>query len=186
MEMERLEKKRIEDEKREKERKEKERKEIEEYEMAKKERERLEKEKKEKERLQKEKLEKERQEEEKKKEQEEHGKNFPNGITSFNNNISNKVIKFIHLDIEFKAAQKQIEVFDIFAPKKEGYKVIYYKNNKYFTVFPFYKPRKPRKEYMEEFIYFGIRDIKTLEFIDNKDIKENDYLKFNEKKKDMN
>ena len=97
-------------------------------------------------------------------EQEKHAKNFPNGITSSsNNNISNKAIKFIHLDIEFKATQKQIEVFDIFAPKKEGQKVINFNNNKYFTVFPFYKPKKPRKEYMEEYIYFGVRDIKTLQ-----------------------
>ena len=53
-----------------------------------------------------------------------HGKNFPNGITSSKKNISNKEIIFIHLDIEFKTTQKQIEVFDIYAQKKEEYKLI--------------------------------------------------------------
>ena len=118
--------------------------------------------------------EKERLEKEKKEKEKTQAKNFPKGISS-DCNISEKQIKFIHLDIKFKSEVKNIEIFDIYAPSKKGYKVICHENINYFIVFPFYKTNREK-------IFFGIRDIKTKSFIDNKDIMENDFLKYNESK----
>ena len=58
-------------------------------------------------------------------------KNFPDGIAS-DDNISDKQIKFIHIDIEFTSQIKEVEIFDINSPQKEGYKVIKFQDSKYF------------------------------------------------------
>ena len=57
-------------------------------------------------------------------------------------------------------------------PSKPGYKVIKYENSKYYIVFPFYKAKRGK-------ILFGIREIETNKLMNNLDIKENDYLKYN-------
>ncbi len=148
LERERKENERIENEKKERERIEHEQKERERIQKEKEEKERikiereksekLEKELLEKERIRKEKEKKERAEKEKQEKQEKHASKFPKGITSSpRENDLKEEIKFIHLDIIFKSNEKQIEIFDIFAPKKKGYKVINFEENKYFSVFPF-------------------------------------------------
>ena len=150
---------RIEKEEKEKERIEKEKKEAERIGKEKKEKERIQKEKEEKERIRierekmeklqkellerenkrKEKEEKERKEKERIEKEEKHANKFPKGITSSprENDLKNE-INFIHLDIIFKSIEKQVEIFDIFAPKKKGYQIINFEGNIFFTVFPFY------------------------------------------------
>ena len=203
--MKKEEQKRLEEEKKEKEKKEKEKRERELLEKEKKEKERIEKEKKEKEILEEEKRrqiqienerrkicklkeEKERKEREKKEEEErkkrekerkkleeKHTKNFPDAISFINEKNTNVEIKLIHLEVEFKNKPKDIEAFDIFGPSKPGYKFIYIENNKYYTVFPFYK-------FSNRSIIFGIRDTKEKKFIDNNDI-EGKHLEFRAKPK---
>ena len=203
--MKKEEQKRLEEEKKEKEKKEKEKRERELLEKKKKEKERIEKEKKEKEILEEEKRrqiqienerrkiinlkeEKERKEREKKEEEErkkreeerkkleeKQTKNFPDAISFINEKNTNVEIKLIHLEVEFKNKPKDIEAFDIFGPSKPGYKFIYIENNKYYTVFPFYK-------FSNRSIIFGIRDTKEKKFIDNNDI-EGKHLEFRAKPK---
>ena len=178
----------------EKERKEKERLEKEKEENERLERERLEKEKEEKERKEKEKLEiealkkeleekkKKEKEWKKKKEEEERQKqkaiDFPNGITYKNSKINDE-IKFIHLDIKFKNEIKDIEIFDIYSPSKQGYKVVNFEKNKYVMVFPFYKS-KPNNEKLS----FGIREVKTQTFVEGNEIElKPNYLEYINKPK---
>ena len=61
-------------------------------------------------------------------------------------------------------------------PSKPGYKVINYESNKYYIVFPFYKTKRDK-------LFFGIRVIETNKLMDNKDILENDNLKYNNEEK---
>jgi hypothetical protein len=109
-------------------------------------------------------------------EQEEHSKNFPDGISSIKSNIKKKIIEFIHLEIQFNGKFKEVEIFDIYSPKKSGYKAAYFENNKYFIVFPFYKTN-------EDNIFFGIRNIESNDILDDNDIKEDDYLKYNKRER---
>ena len=170
IEKERIEKERIEKERLEKERIEKERIEKERLEKQEKERKRKEKELEEIRKKEEERKEKERKEKERKEQEIKQAQNFPNGISSRNTEIGEN-IKFIHLEIKFKSEVKDIEVFDIYAPSKQGYKVIKYENNKYFVVFPFYKTKTKH-------VFFGIRDIKTKEFVDKKYIFENENFNY--------
>ena len=113
--------------------------------------------------------------------QQEHTKNYPDGIfyNKNNENIANKEIKFIHLEVKFEKPEnkKDIEVFDISGPSKPGYKFISIEKNKYFVVFPFYKFKKL------ETLKIGIRDIKEKNFIDDKEISGESLNYKTEKKK---
>ena len=104
---------------------------------------------------------KKKEEEKRKKEELQHAENFPDGISTLKENNANKKIEFIHLEIKFKGNSKEIEIFDINGPSKQGYKFIEIENNKYYIVFPFYKCRE---------LFFGIRDTKENKLIDNNDI----------------
>ena len=183
IEKERQEKEKKDKEKQEeKERKEKERKEKEEKEEERKEKEKEEKVKKERERKEKEFEEKEKEEKEEKEREEklnkekEHAEYYPDGICSTKGKIQKNGLNYIHLEIKFVAVTKDVEIYDVNGPSKPGYKVIKYEINKYYIVFPFYKTKKSR-------IYFGIREIETKKLMDNKDILENDYLKYNNEEK---
>ena len=61
-------------------------------------------------------------------------------------------------------------------PSKLGYKVINYERNKYYIVFPFYKTKRDK-------LFFGIREVETNKLMDNKDMSENDNLKYNNEEK---
>ena len=108
---------------------------------------------------------KKRNKERKKKEREENEKRilqkFPLGISTESN--SEAFINYVHLEISFKKEKKDIEIYDIRCPKKEGFKFINYplKKNSFFVVFPFYKTEEQNK------ISFGIRNSETSEEIDN-------------------
>ena len=181
-EKERLEKEKIEKEKKEKEKLEKEKKEQEYREKERQRKEMLENIRKElakkkmeiemQEKKRKEEEERKKKEEEKKKNEQEHAKNYPDGISSINENIANKEIKYVHLEINFKKEAKEIEIFDIFGPSKPGFKFINIEGNKYYVVFPFYKFNKLKK------LIFGIRDIDKKELINDNEI-GSEYLKFN-------
>ena len=172
MEKERQEKEKMEKEKKEKEYKEQEKRRQEMMEKKKKEIIRLKMEREKQEKEKKEEEERKKREEEKKKKEQEHTKNYPDGISSINENMANKEINFIHLEINFKKELEEIEIFDIFGPSKKGFKFINIENNKYYVVFPFYKFNKLKK------IIFGIRDINNKELIDDNEI-DGEYLKFN-------
>ena len=162
-----LRQKKEENEKLEQEFKEKNRREREKQKKEREENERKEKENKEREKIEKEMLSKQKKEEY-------YFKNFPDGISS-NDNIANKKIKFIHIDIEFVSQVKEVEIFDINSPQKEGYKVIKFQDSKYFSVFPFYKTDK-------KYIYFGIREIDTKLSLDGNIISKYECLKYNKEK----
>ena len=106
------------------------------------------------------------------KREEEHAKNFPDGISSTRENNANKKKKFIHLEIKFNKSQKEIEIFDIYGPTKPGYKFEKIEKDKYWVIFPFYKINKLKT------IIFGIRDISNNNSIDDNDI-SGKYLSFN-------
>ena len=167
------EKEKQEREKNEKEKKEKEieRKKNEELEKKRKEYVNLQKEKKRQEREKELKEKKKREEEERKKREQIHIKNYPDGISSLFENIENKEIKFIHLEIKFLKEEKDIEIFDIFGPSKQGYRFVKMESNKYYVVFPFYKFSNLKS------IIIGIRDIVKKESIDNKTI-SGEHLRF--------
>ena len=89
-------------------------------------------------------------------------------------NYANKEIKFIHLEIKFKKETKDLEIYDAFGPSKIGYKIINYKNNKFFSVFPFYNIMKK--------IIFGIIEIDSGIIIDD-DYISGEYFKFKKQEK---
>ena len=184
IEKERQEKERQEKERHEKELKDKERKRQESLERKRNELRKKQKEKEEKERKLKEEEERKKIEEDKKKEEEkklkkekEHAENYPDGISNIKEKDDKTKIKlkFIHMEVEFKTEPKKIEVYDIYGPSKQGYEVLL-ENNKYYSVFPFYKNNQSSN------IIFGLRDKVENKIIDDNDI-SGKYLKFNKEEK---